>query len=115
MTVDEHVYDFLEHRGVKGMHWGVRKSNGDKPSSKKPSRQEKREAKTAAREKKVNDLVSTSLKEPTALILLNGRHLITGEEFVNHMTNGGLMDVRLTRVYARQHTKEGPYVLEPKS
>jgi hypothetical protein len=24
---DVEIYDFLEHRGVKGMHWGVRKAS----------------------------------------------------------------------------------------
>jgi hypothetical protein len=27
MITDEEIYDFIEHRGVKGMHWGVRKSS----------------------------------------------------------------------------------------
>lgn len=115
MTTDS-VYDFFEHHGIKGMRWGSRKSSdsGSSAKPKKLSRHDKRQAKFAANQQKAQNILASSLKEPTSLVLLNGRQVITGKEFVQHMSNGGLMDVRTTRVYARQQTKNGPYVLEPK-
>lgn len=106
----------LGHFGVKGMHWGVRKSRDSDSSSKtkKPSRKERRAAKQAATQKKVEDLVKSSLRDRTQLVLLNGQQVVTGEEFVQHMSNGGYMNARTTRLYARQQSKGGPYVLEPK-
>jgi hypothetical protein len=110
--------DFVKHFGTRGMRWGVRNSrdsNSFKPN-RKERRQEKRLAKNAAQEKKVNDIIKTSLKQPTrTLVLLNGQQVVTGKEFVDHMTAGGRMNVKTTRIYARQQGKTGPFVLEPKS
>jgi len=41
MTVDAEVYDFLEHRGVKGMRWGVRKARGDRTAFSERSKKQK--------------------------------------------------------------------------
>jgi hypothetical protein len=50
MIEDEDIYDFLEHRGVKGMHWGVRKSrSSSSKAAKKP--------KTAAEKKLRNQRI----------------------------------------------------------
>lgn len=110
-TVDE----FLEHHGVKGQRWGVR-SSSDKSGGKKLSRHERRAAAKQAKQeetaKKVADLMNAALKQPTSLIQLNGRQVITGKQFIDHMVNGGLLNINTSRVFARQETKNGPLVLQ---
>ena len=50
MTVDEEIIEYLEHFGVKGMHWGVKKqqvssdSSKSKPKSKGLTREQKTKA-----------------------------------------------------------------------
>lgn len=115
--------DFLEHHGIKGMRWGHHKAKAEgstktpkaaKPEKpKKLSGKEKRAARRAADEKKANDLLNEALKNPQTLIKLNtgyGPTIVTGKEFVEHLINGGYMNVRSTDIYARQD-KSGQYVL----
>lgn len=118
---DENVADFLAHFGVKGMRWGVRRqenAGSTKPSRKERKQAEKervrseREAAFNAHIEKARGLVQQSLKDPDTLVLLNGRQIVTGREFVQHMTNGGLMDVNTTRVYATIDKTTKKYVVQ---
>lgn len=49
MVIDEEVYDFLEHHGVKGMRWGTRK--GPREISRRTDRAAAKDAKEFARAK----------------------------------------------------------------
>lgn len=102
--------DFLSHYGVKGMRWGQRK--GRNSSGGKMSRKERKAAKFEANVKQANDLIAKSLKDPKVLINLNGRMIVTGKEFTTHMANGGLLDVKTTKVYAELDRKNKTYVLQ---
>jgi len=108
MIIDED--DFLEHFGVKGQKWGVRKKR-ESSGGNKPKKLSRRKARRAVAQKKAEDLINTALKDPDVIINLNGRILVTGKEFVNHMANGGLLNVKTSRIYAQQDKPDGPYVV----
>ena len=65
------VDSFLEHYGVKGMRWGVRKNV---TSSHKKSRREKRAEKKAAKQEfynqKAQNILAKSLEDPDTIISL---------------------------------------------
>lgn len=107
--------DFLAHHGVLGMHWGSHKATPEAAkavsgSTPKPKRLSRRAAKNAFYQEKANRLLNTALKDPSVLIALNtgGMHptVVTGKEFVHHLSQGGLMNVKYTDVYA---TKQGDH------
>lgn len=95
MFVDEDISDFLSHHGIKGQRWGVRnKQTGT--STKKVSRRQRRIAATHANQRAAKAFVVKASKNPNMIVLLNGRHVITGKQFVDHMMAGGLMDIKTT-------------------
>lgn len=47
-ATDEEIDDFLEHFGVKGMQWGVRRA--EKRAAKREAKQERKDAREAARQ-----------------------------------------------------------------
>jgi hypothetical protein len=104
------VDDVLAHHGVKGMKWGERKAA--KPA--KLSRKQVKAEKHAFYQNKANSLVQEALKNPKTLIALNTGGtfptIVTGREFITHLSNGGVMNIKATDVYARQG-KDGAYVL----
>lgn len=100
MIIREDAY--LRHVGIKGMHWGQRRERKKK----------EKQARFAENQKKANDLLRTALKDSNTLILLNKHHIVTGKEFVDHLSNGGLLDVNTSRVYAKQKKPGGAYVLQ---
>lgn len=116
------VDTFLEHFGVKGMKWGVRKdkgsasSGGPDSSTPKLSRKEVRKINKAGElaynMKKLED-VYTESKAKGESVLVKSRvsgdfadTVMTGKQFVDHVESGGLIDSKTTRVFARQE-KEG--------
>lgn len=109
MIVNERAY--LDHHGVKGQKWGIRNRREKKPS-RKSQRQTQRQARYDSDVAKANHLLETALKDPQVLIKLNRRHIVTGEEFVQHLSRGGLLDVPGSSIYAQQKNKKGPYVLQ---
>lgn len=49
MITDEEIYLYLEHHGVRGMHWGVRRARSPSKSSKKSTDKDTKEkVRTAA-------------------------------------------------------------------
>lgn len=111
MIIDEDLY--LEHFGKKGMRWGKRSAKGSAPKvGRKERRKAEKQARVAADQKKVTDLVTKSLKDPKVLIKLNGHTVVTGKEFSNYMVNGGLLNVRTTSVFAEIDKKTKKYVLQ---
>lgn len=80
---------YLEHFGVKGMHWGQRK-------------QEKREKWLADAQVKGNKLVEAALAKPDRIVDLykGGNHptVVTGQQFVDHLMRGGAVDLGRTKV-----------------
>lgn len=104
LSMSDPVANVLAHHGVKGMKWGQHK---------KLSRKEVRAEKHAFYEAKANRLIQQALKDPTTLIALNtgGVHptVVTGREFVQHLSYGGVMNIKMTDVYATK--KKGQYVM----
>lgn len=151
--------EVLEHHGVKGQKWGVRrrseaeggpslssvKARTDHPlaplrskhdqarAERIASGQTRRGAKAAVQlqtakeredfyQNKAQNIIDVASKDHESLIALktgNGQHLIvTGKQFIDHMTAGGLMDIKASDVYAtRDRTpsgkRTGPYILNP--
>lgn len=111
---------FLEHFGVKGMKWGVHNDNDSTSSSKpKVSRKELRATNKAAKTKfyedKAHRVIDAASKDPEVLIQLKTQAayptVVTGREFIQHLSKGGVMDVQLTDVYATKDKKQNAYVL----
>lgn len=98
------VDDVLAHHGVKGQKWGQHK---------KLNRKEVRAEKHAFYENKANRLIQQSLKDPTTLIALNTGGtfptVVTGREFISHLSQGGVMNIKMTDVYATK--QNGQYVM----
>lgn len=91
----DEVVDFLEHYGVKGQQWGVRRAQ------KKAAKTEHKKQLASNREHKAASLMNLAIKNPeNTLINLNGRTVVTGKEFAEHMIAGGLLDVRASHVFA---------------
>ena len=107
---------FLEHYGVKGMRWGVRKNS---TSSHKKSRREKRAEKKAAKQefynKKAQNIIAKSLEDPDTIVSLKTTDvyptLVTGREFVEYASKGGIFDIRYTDVYATKDRESNTYVV----
>ena len=112
MIIDTDTY--LDHSGVKGMRWGVRKKQNhpDVGNRKLSGRKAKKQARIQANHAKATKLVGDALKKPNDLILLNGRMVVTGKEFTDHMMAGGLLDIKTSRVYATQATPNSKYKLQ---
>lgn len=115
----EHI---LEHHGVKGQRWGVRRNrdnSGPGGKAAKPAKLTREQVKAerdAFYQKKAQHILDTAIKQPESLIALrtqNDAVIVTGKEFVNHMSRGGLMDIRASDVYATRPGNKGPYVLNP--
>lgn len=105
---------FLEHVGVKGMKWGVRKD----PSAGRESRKDyKARVKTEKDEfynKKIQGVVKQSLAKGNDILIqtrLPGDAAITiatGKDFLNHVSAGGVFDAKVTDVFATKNS-DGNY------
>lgn len=120
---EEHVDNFLEHFGVKGMHWGQRKSEESSSSGsmstkvkpKKLTRKEVKAERNAFYQDKSNRILETASKDPEALIKVRTPFdtvpsIVTGQEFMDYMKRGGYMDIRVTDIWA-QKDSSGTYIL----
>lgn len=114
--------DYLEHYGVKGMKWGVRRNRdsggSDKPRkiSRKENRKMNREAKSAFYEKKADTLLKEALKGGTDVLILSlmqgdtALTLRTGSEFSRDLLAGRAMNIKMTDIYARRESDGKYYV-----
>lgn len=86
------------------------KKKVDAPPSKtknlpKPPKQTKAQKQAASHEegrKKAASLLNDAVNNPDGVVLLNGRQIVTTKEFVDHMVNGGIVDINSTQVYRRE-------------
>lgn len=110
----------LAHYGVKGMRWGHRKAEdssgtGKQRLSRKEFKAKVRQEKSDFYQKKADSLLKESLKDPEVLVRLKSTDpyptILTGKEFVDYLTRGGIMDIKATDIYARKTSKNGPYEL----
>lgn len=105
----------LAHYGKKGMHWGVRNdtSGGE---TRKATKSEKKAHAAQWDQDKANRLVAAAMKDPKILISVKSQELYptiaTGKEFLDHMSSGGLLNVRQSDIYAKQKTPGGQYELQ---
>jgi hypothetical protein len=75
---------YLQHFGVKGMRWGQRKAEKN--------------------QERANLLLNTARAKPDTTIVelhdgSNVIKVITGREFVDHLMNGGIVDINRTRMF----------------
>lgn len=109
--------DTLMHFGKKGMHWGQRNASDKTSRPQKLTRAQVKAEKADFYNKKANNLVAKSLKDPKLLVALSmGQStptVITGEEFIQHLSMGGAMDIRYTDVWASKPKGASDYVLNP--
>lgn len=103
--------EYLEHFGIRGMHWGQRKAKetSESPKRVKRTRKERKEAKRVFYDKKVNRVIQTAAEKPAdTLVLMQGpsgdRYIMTGREFVMHVAAGGYFNSHTTDIYA---TRQG--------
>lgn len=113
------VEDFLEHHGVKGMKWGIRKKEYkslDRDSKKmyrKKTSKERRADRRKAYEKNLSTITKAAAKNPSGMLVRTRRpgeqydSVLTGKEFIDHLTKGGYVDARATQVFGYANTKEG--------
>ncbi len=113
--------DSLAHYGVKGMKWGQRKAAGSSPKiTRKQNRQMNRDAENKFNAKKASDIYAEGKKLGDKVLIqtrLPGdsvRTITTGKEFANHLERGGVFDLKVTEIYARQPKQGGQYVLNDK-
>jgi hypothetical protein len=131
-VTDEDIQDYLEHHGIKGMHWGKHKAeeaggtsgggSGDKPRKtfrgttvEKMNRHEVKAEKDDFYQKKADDVLKRAAKNGgnDTLVQVTDRQtyattVYTGKELIEHMGRGGLMDIYMTDVYAEKN-KDGVY------
>lgn len=113
------VNDFLAHHGVKGMKWGVRKSEyksmsrDERKSYRKKTGKERRADLNEAYQKKASALVDVSSKHGKD-VLIKARVpydaypvVMTGNEFLSYLSKGGAFDKRATDVFGYMDTPGG--------
>lgn len=111
-TFEEQKEEFLAHYGVKGMKWGVTKarykslSKEEKKGYRKRTGKEKRAAIKEGLLKNADLTIEAAAKGGKDVLIKTRRPgdmyptVMTGEEFMTHLTRGGAMDARQTQVFA---------------
>lgn len=113
--------DFLAHYGVKGMKWGVRRSqaqldraSGSRKESRKEYRSRVKQEKNEFYNKKMSSIVDKAAKDGSDVMiktLYAGETfptVTTGSDFVKQLSKGRSFDVTVTEVFATK-TADGPY------
>ena len=105
---DQDVDDFLEHFGVKGMKWGVRRtrSRPDNIPSQFMLRRGEKKKRLILGEKKVESLFDSSLNDPDVLINPNGQTAATGKKFSKSLLTGALLAVSAASIYNQQQKRD---------
>ena len=103
---------YLQHFGVKGMKWGVRRSSGSGTAT-VSRRQNRKMNKTARKEyyqEKADHLLKTALanKGDDTLIQV-GHSVITGQMFVNLALSGGAFNIKATNIASIRNLKTGDF------
>ena len=103
---------YLQHFGVKGMKWGVRRSSGSGTAT-ISRRQNRKMNKTARKEyyqEKANHIIKTALanKGDDTLIQV-GTSVITGQMFVNLALSGGAFNIKATNIASIRNPKTGDF------
>ncbi len=105
----------FDHYGVKGMRWGRRKkrtstsdtgTSKSKASKKKLTRAEVRAERNAFYMARSERAVDTALRKKGDTLIYTSTSpkvrgiVMSGNEFIDHISKGGAFDTRVTRVYA---------------
>ena len=103
---------YLQHFGVKGMKWGVRRSSGSGTAT-VSRRQNRKMNKTARKEyyqEKADHILKTALanKGDDTLIQV-GHSVITGQTFVNLALSGGAFNIKATNIASIRNPKTGGF------
>ena len=103
---------YLQHFGVKGMKWGVRRSSGSGTAT-VSRRQNRKMNKTARKEyyqEKADHILKTALanKGDDTLIQV-GHSVITGQMFVNLALSGGAFNIKATNIASIRNQKTGDF------
>ena len=105
----------LAHYGVKGMKWGVRKTEGR--VTRKQNRQMNKEARDKFYAEKASKIYEEAKKGGERVLVETrvpgdfAQTVVTGKQFAEHLERGGVMDVRTTEIFARQPKPNQQYVL----
>lgn len=112
---------YLQHYGVKGMKWGVRKRrdvvNKPKRMSRKEVRNINRQRRQEHNAKRAEYLLSeAATKKKDVLIAIrtpydkmNVPTIVTGTQFVDYMTRGGVLNIEQSDIFATKDSS-GTYV-----
>ena len=115
----DNVDNFLAHYGVKGMKWGVTKSDyrsmskADRKQYRKKTLKERSKTFKEAREKNLQLVADTSAKNGKEVFVktrLAGDQyptLMTGSEFTKHISKQGVFDANMTEIVAYANTPKG--------
>ena len=101
---------YLQHFGVKGMKWGVRRSSGSGTAT-ISRRQNRKMNKTARKEyyqEKADHILKTALanKGDDTLIQV-GNSVVTGQMFVKLALSGGAFNIKATNIASIRNPKTG--------
>lgn len=108
---------YLQHFGVKGMKWGVRRSSGSGTAT-ISRRQNRKMNKTARKEyyqEKADHILKTALTDIKGgdTMIRVGRSVVTGQMFVHHVLSGAVINITDTEIAGIRNPKTG--YLEPYS
>ena len=107
----------LQHFGVKGMKWGVRRSSGSGTAT-VSRRQNRKMNKTARKEyyqEKADHILKTALTDIKGgdTLIRVGSSVVTGQMFVHHVLRGNAINITATEIAGIRNPKTG--YLEPYS
>ncbi len=105
---DQDVEAFLEHFGVKGMKWGVRRPRQREdniPSQYMLQRGEKQK-RLKSGQKKAESILDDSLDEQDVLSNPNGKTMVNGKKFSNQLLIGALLGVNALSIYKKRVKSE---------